>query len=692
MLFAGGADALWRHHILERHNGIDMNVMMVIRRARTVLAWLAPSLLAVSCGAAEYYFSSVGSDITGNGTLASPWQSIGKFNTLNLNAGDSVYFRAGDTFAGNMLLDANDSATNMVGVYGNVPLTISSYGSGNRPIISSPTGHGLRATNVGGLEIRGLELSGVTATGSITSLSNTTKGLFFENAGTSFRQQHIQLEDLVVHGFGQDGINFHATNPMQNSGGFSSVSIVDTEVYSNGRSGISSSASSSNGSIVGGSLYDFQSRAHSDFHLAGNVVRNTTGKSEASGVSGNGIVLAQIDGAVIERNVAHHNGGVAGGGGVGIWTWEANDVAIQFNEAYANNSFDGRDGGGFDLDGGVTNSVMQYNYSHGNHGAGLGLFEFGYASPMSRNVIRYNVSEADGGGISVWGAGPRYDGTGAIDTAEDSIYHNNTIIRPTGPAIYFFGRVDDVGVYNNLVVTENGRAAVRADDWDGVGGDYFVDVQLAGNAYWPGSGPFLANWNGTNYNSVAAWANATGQEKIAGSLVGVQVDPQLLGPLTGGVTLNDPALLSGLTEYRLLASSALVNAGVDLASVPLAVALGLTDPGEHDFFGNFVRVGELDIGAHEQSLPGDFNADGAVDAADYVVWRKVAGTNYNPYADANGDRTIDEADFANWRAHFGSTLGGSGSGGFHAIPEPSFGLLIVAFALVVTVSRRFQLS
>jgi hypothetical protein len=43
--------------------------------------------------------------------------------------------------------------------------------------------------------------------------------------------------------------------------------------------------------------------------------------------------------------------------------------------------------------------------------------------------------------------------------------------------------------------------------------------------------------------------------------------------------------------------------------------------------------------------PGDFNQDGTVDAADYVVWRKGLGTNYS------------EADYDQWRGHFGETAG-----------------------------------
>jgi hypothetical protein len=55
--------------------------------------------------------------------------------------------------------------------------------------------------------------------------------------------------------------------------------------------------------------------------------------------------------------------------------------------------------------------------------------------------------------------------------------------------------------------------------------------------------------------------------------------------------------------------------------------------------------------------PGDFNADDAVNAADYVVWRNGLGTTYT------------QADYDVWRAHFGQT---AGSGATHAsIPEPT---------------------
>jgi hypothetical protein len=72
-------------------------------------------------------------------------------------------------------------------------------------------------------------------------------------------------------------------------------------------------------------------------------------------------------------------------------------------------------------------------------------------------------------------------------------------------------------------------------------------------------------------------------------------------------------------------------------------------------------------------MPGDFNDDGSVDAADYVVWRKV-------------DRT--QAGYNMWRAHFGEA-GDAAIGASHAtVPEPSPWLLLLVFAAARVFRRR----
>jgi hypothetical protein len=61
-------------------------------------------------------------------------------------------------------------------------------------------------------------------------------------------------------------------------------------------------------------------------------------------------------------------------------------------------------------------------------------------------------------------------------------------------------------------------------------------------------------------------------------------------------------------------------------------------------------------------LTGDYNNDGSVDAADYVVWRKT---------NINGQQGYDD-----WRANFGRTAGG-GAANQAAVPEPASGALLL---------------
>ena len=59
----------------------------------------------------------------------------------------------------------------------------------------------------------------------------------------------------------------------------------------------------------------------------------------------------------------------------------------------------------------------------------------------------------------------------------------------------------------------------------------------------------------------------------------------------------------------------------------------------------FSMQGTFQLTVVPESLPGDFNQDGTVDAADFVVWRKGLGTTYT------------QSDYAIWRANFGHSAG-----------------------------------
>jgi hypothetical protein len=77
-------------------------------------------------------------------------------------------------------------------------------------------------------------------------------------------------------------------------------------------------------------------------------------------------------------------------------------------------------------------------------------------------------------------------------------------------------------------------------------------------------------------------------------------------------------------------------------------------------------------------LWGDYNDNGVVDAADYVVWRKTLGAGVAAFsgADGSGNGLVDQADLDVWRSRFGAVLGaGAGSGA--AVPEPATAVLLI---------------
>ena len=92
-------------------------------------------------------------------------------------------------------------------------------------------------------------------------------------------------------------------------------------------------------------------------------------------------------------------------------------------------------------------------------------------------------------------------------------------------------------------------------------------------------------------------------------------------------------------------------------------------------------TGVLSVAA---GLAGDFNFDGAVDAADYVVWRDGLGTTYS------------QDDYEMWRANFGAISLSRGSGGNPAlrfaeslsanVPEPS----AILHLMIVIVAMQIQ--
>jgi hypothetical protein len=140
---------------------------------------------------------------------------------------------------------------------------------------------------------------------------------------------------------------------------------------------------------------------------------------------------------------------------------------------------------------------------------------------------------------------------------------------------------------------------------------------------------------------------------------GLQIGPQLLGTPRNG---TEPPLVIDLPTGQTLE-------GWNAISVWCVAA--------HSSFGDGTFA---PVGAHH---PGDFNEDGTVDAADYVVWRRELGADY------------EESDLAAWRANFGWSANSAANPDpipMMPVPEPALLSILIAASVIGIAGRRSLIS
>ncbi len=84
---------------------------------------LSQQILADYLLGRTYYVSSNGKDNNGGRTESSSWKSISKVNSTFFRSGDTILFRRGDTFSGQININQSN-------------ITLGSYDSGNKPVIT----------------------------------------------------------------------------------------------------------------------------------------------------------------------------------------------------------------------------------------------------------------------------------------------------------------------------------------------------------------------------------------------------------------------------------------------------------------------------------------------------------------------------------------------------------------------------
>jgi len=493
-----------------------------------------------------------------------PWKTIDKINATSLRPGDTVALEGGSHFTGNLVLRQSGTVA--------LPIQVASYPTpgGNQAEILAGDGDGITIENAEHVRVSNIKVtgSGINSNhGYGIRLSRTVSG--------SRRLNSIYLDHVETSGFRMAGITMNAAPHV--SVGYNDIRITHSNIYGNGYAGVWMGGCAASGSH---GIYCFD-----NVYAGHNLIHDNPG-IDIDEQTGNGIFFKDVNGGVIEHCLAYNNGALnkhAGGGPVGIWAIFSNNVTIQYNESHHNRTR-ANDGDGFDLDGGVTNSRVQYNYSHDNDGAGYLLWDWHDARQSRNNVVRYNISQNDGragffGGIHLGTSGP-----GRM--ADVQIYGNTVYAGArTDAAFGIDGHVSNVRVHNNIFVASSGTKIVRFR-----GGE--AGVWMQGNDYWDMGLAFQVLWGGHRYGSLASWRAGTGQERLNGADTGLQVDPGLVAAGQGG-TIGDADRLFTLAAYQLTLTSPLRDQGLALP------ALGI-DPGSRDFYGHPTpQAAGFDIGAHE---------------------------------------------------------------------------------------------
>jgi hypothetical protein len=496
----------------------------------------------------KYYVSLQGDDAN-PGSKSKPWKTIAKVNETDFQPGDQILFEGGSTFEGIIELDQNDTATAKFNIH------ISSFGEGRATIDAGNTG-ALIANNCDHLNIHNLIFMG---SGRLSG--NTSDGVLMNECDS------ITLSELEVYGFQHSGIHVHKSVRAR---------ILEVYAHDNGFAGIH---------VTGSTMNDPEHYDNSDLYIGNCIAENNPGDPTVlAGHSGNGILASSVDGGIIEYCEAFNNGWDMpwdGNGPVGIWIWDANDFIIQHCIAHHNKTAKGaHDGGGFDFDGGVSNSILQYNLSFENEGPGIGLFEFGAAKPWKNNIVRYNLSVDDGlttdGGLRIWKA----EGKGEMYGCD---IYNNTIINSNSGnyAIGILTNVPGIRFINNIFLYD------KEFIWLDHG---FGDEEFNGNIYW--------NMNQAeefmNFPSFESWAESTKHEMNEGSIVGSFADPMIYNVNAPLPTKPTHINKAHLFAFYPSASSPAIDKGL------LVREITNQDPGENDLMGNQIPSGVgYDIGALE---------------------------------------------------------------------------------------------
>jgi Right handed beta helix region len=455
-------------------------------------------------GHPTYYVDAAhGSDSNSGASPTSPFRTLAAVGRHSYRGGEKILLRGGQRFAGSISLGTG----NLSGTSRRSPLTISSYGGGRATILAPPGADGIAVTNRAGVVVSDLNIVGARA----GCGKPTSSGYRYGTSGIRFAARSI-------HGTLAQGITIKGVDVSRFCDGIVVASGDDGSRISH----IRIIAVSAHDNADAGIWTDDQANArHSirDVTVSASLAYRNAGRG--------GIMLFGLDGGVVERSVAFDNGRAAAGS-VGIWAFDSNRILFAHDESYGNGSpRNTQDGDGFDFDRGVSNSLMEDNYSHGNGGIGflvcscsLSAYPFYH---MRNDVLRSNVSQNDGSSgqpsLFVYG-GEVMTGIQVVSNRVSSASGAGPLVEVIGcvscqgltlsAADYPHGRpYTDVRFRGNTFISSRGKPLLQVNPGSA------TKLVFQGDSWRSIGGRFLVTFGGHRLRTPAAWRAVAPNESAA---------------------------------------------------------------------------------------------------------------------------------------------------------------------------------
>jgi hypothetical protein len=400
----------------------------------------------------SYYVSnSTGNDFN-DGTINFPWKTLTKVNATVFSIGDSVLFKRGEHWNGQLIISSSGDST--------APLFFGAYGTGNKPIIDG-TGYS-NAIEISNKEFIIISSFEIASGNNCILIMGASAGL-------------IILNDLFVHDPAMD--NCISIKERTN------ITISYSELQ-NATEGCGISAYKGGGLGGGWSTLPCHNITVTNCYIHDN--------------RDNGIYIAGHN-ALITNNVITRNGAL------GLWPRQHNIYLIGDNGLVKNNILTNSPGGdGFRYEG--SNLRIAYNFIKNNELHGISISN-DFPDTLKNNHVFYNMII---GRTSNYGVFTYSSGTGLFD----SIYiYNNSICATTTDftAIGLFNG-SNIFLKNNLIDVKDKSIVISALCANTLQSDYncFNSERIDQlHMYNPYGGPTdisLATWqtSGNDLNSIEA--------------------------------------------------------------------------------------------------------------------------------------------------------------------------------------------